>query len=214
MLLSITSTAISIFTSSYATITALITKYGYAAIFGLMLMEGSSLPVPSEVVLPLAGLFAQKGLMSVYIAFLAALLGSIGGLIIDYCIGYFLGKEVVYKHLHLFRIRKESLDRFDAWFERNGTAAVFISRLIPVVRTFMSFPAGFARMNAKKFFSYSIAGTAIWDVVLIAFGYYFLSAKSATYVLTAIGIFAIVVYLIYHIFTKRIGRHHQPHERL
>ena len=207
MVLTITSTLISLFTSSYATITALITKYSYAAIFGLMLLEGSSLPVPSEVVLPLAGLFAQKGLIDVYIAFFAALLGSIGGLIVDYYIGYVLGKEVVYKHLRLFHIRQESLDNFDRWFERNGNAAVFVSRLIPVARTFMSFPAGFARMNAKKFFSYSIIGTAIWDAVLLAFGYYFLSASSAVYVLTSIGVFAIVLYLLYHIFTRRIGRH-------
>ncbi len=181
-------------------------KFGYLAIFGLMLLEGSSLPVPSEVVLPLAGLFAQKGLLDVYIAFFAALFGSIGGLAIDYYIGYFLGKEVVYKHLRLFHIRQESLDNFDRWFARNGTAAVFISRLIPVVRTFMSFPAGFARMNAKRFFSYSIIGTAIWDAVLLAFGYYFLSASSAVYVLTSIGVFAIIVYLLYHVFTRRIGR--------
>ncbi len=180
--------------------------YGYLAVFGLMLLEGSSLPVPSEVVMPLAGLLAQKGIFNFYIALFAGLMGSIGGLIIDYYIGYFLGKDVVYKHLRLFHIRQESLDNFDEWFTRNGTAAVFISRLIPVLRTFMSFPAGFARMNAKKFFAYSIAGTFIWDVVLMAFGYYFLSATNAVYVLFAIAVFAIMVYLIYHMAIRKLRR--------
>jgi len=206
LLFTITSTLIQIFTSSYSTIEHIITVYGYAAIFGLMLLEGSSLPVPSEVVLPLAGLLAQKGILDIYLVFIAALLGSIGGLIVDYYIGYYLGKEVVYKHLGWFHIKRQSLERFDDWFARNGTAAVFISRLIPIIRTWMSFPAGFARMPAKKFFFWSIIGTAIWDAVLLAFGYYFLSATKAVYVLFAISVFAIVVYLIYHLSMRRFRR--------
>ncbi len=206
MIFSIIATFTQLFTASYATITSLFNVYGYPAVFGLMLLEGSSLPVPSEVVLPLAGLFVQKGLMNVYLVFAAALLGSIGGLAIDYYIGYYLGKEVIYKHLHIFHIKRESLDRFDEWFAKNGNVAVFVSRLIPIVRTWMSFPAGIARMDAKRFFTYSIIGTAIWDAVLIAFGYYFLSASKAVYVLIAIAVFAIAVYLVYHFSMKRLGR--------
>ncbi len=206
MLFDIVSTFMQLFTASYATITSLFHLYGYFAVFGLMLLEGSSLPVPSEVVLPLAGLFVQKGLMNFYIALAAALLGSIGGLAIDYYIGYFLGKEVVYKHLHLFHIRRESLDRFDDWFARNGNTTVFVSRMIPIVRTWMSFPAGFARMAPKRFFAYSIAGTFIWDVVLMAFGFYFLSAKSGLVVLFAIAVFVVVIYLIYHFSMRKMGR--------
>ncbi len=202
MIFTITAAITSIFTSSYSAISALVTKYGYAAIFGLMLMEGSSLPVPSEVVMPLAGLFAHNELLRFYPALLAGLFGSIGGLIIDYYIGYFLGKDVVYKHMHLFHISKESLDRFDEWFARNGNFAVFVSRLIPVARTFMSFPAGFARMNAKRFFTYSIVGTFIWDAVLMAYGYYLLSAKSAIVVLVGIAAFVVIIYLIYYLFKK------------
>ena len=203
MTFTIIATIISVFTSSYSAISALVTKYGYAAIFGLMLMEGSSLPVPSEVVMPLAGLFAHNSLLRFYPALLAGVLGSIGGLIIDYYIGYFLGKDVVYKHMHLFHISRESLDRFDEWFARNGNFAVFVSRLIPVVRTFMSFPAGFAKMNPKRFFTYSIAGTFIWDAVLMAYGYYLLSAKSAIVVLFGIAAFIIIIYIIYFLFNKR-----------
>ncbi len=204
LLFSIASTLIAIFTHSESTIMSIISKYGYEAVFGLMLMEGSSLPVPSEVVLPIAGLLAEKGFLNFYLAVIAGILGSIGGLIIDYYIGYFLGKQVVYKHLGFFRIKKESLEKFDDWFARNGTAAVFVSRLIPVVRTWMSFPAGFARMEPKRFFGWSILGTTIWDIVLVAFGFYFLSSTSAIAVLFAIAVFAIVVYLIYHFSMRKI----------
>ena len=197
---------LSIFTSSYSVISSLVRAYGYLAVFGLMLLEGSSLPVPSEVVMPLAGLFAHQGVLNFYAALLAGLLGSIGGLAVDYYLGYFLGKDVVYKHLKMFHIRKESLDSFDRWFARNGTVAVFVSRLVPVIRTFMSFPAGFARMNQRRFFAYSIAGTFIWDAVLMAFGFYALSSRSAVTVLVAIAAFAIVLYLIYYFAIKRMKK--------
>ncbi|MDE1869299.1 MAG: DedA family protein [Candidatus Micrarchaeota archaeon] len=193
-----------LFTDANATVTQLMAAHGYLAVFGLMLVEGASLPVPSEIVLPLAGYFAAKGTMNVFLAFVFALLGSTGGLIIDYTIGYVIGKDIVYKHLERFHVKKSSLDAFDTWFARNGVAAVFFSRLIPVLRTLMSFPAGFAKMPLKKFFLYSITGSVIWDSVLIAFGYYLLSAKSAEIVMAAIGVFAIVMYVVFKLAMKRI----------
>ncbi|HUC38831.1 MAG TPA: DedA family protein [Candidatus Acidoferrum sp.] len=208
MLLTITSSITSLFHASYATISAMMSAYGYPAIFGLMLLDGASLPiVPSEVVLPLAGLLAQQGVLNFVIAFIAAFAGTTGGMVIDYYIGYLLGKQVVYKHLKLFHVKQESLDRFDDWFAKNGVAAVFIARLIPLVGALMSFPAGFAKMNPKKFFPFAMAGAFIWTMVLMLFGYFFLSAKGAVYVITAIGVFAIVVYFIYYTFTKRIANH-------
>ncbi|MGC8670061.1 MAG: DedA family protein [Candidatus Micrarchaeia archaeon] len=195
---------LSLIGSSYATISLLVEHYGYAALFVLMLLEGSSIPVPSEVVLPLIGVFAKEGLLKLYLGITAALLGSIAGLAIDYYIGYFIGKDIVYRHLKRFHIKQESLDAFDRWFERNGLAAVFLSRLIPALRTLMSFPAGFAKMPPKKFFAYSIAGTLIWDVVLALYGYYALSTNNGVLLLTSIGVFAIVLYAIYYIAKKRM----------
>lgn len=195
---------LSLFTNAYSTIQALITQYGYFAIFLLMLLESSSLPVPSEVVLPLTGLFAYEGIINIYLGFLAVLLGSILGTAVDYYIGYYIGKDVVYKHLKFFHIKKETLDAFDKWFDSNAIAAVFFSRFIPVIRTLISFPAGFAKMSAKEFFGYSIIGCFIFDAVLIAFGYYALSSSSAVIVLTSIGIFAIALYVVYKYALKYI----------
>jgi membrane protein DedA with SNARE-associated domain len=195
-----------LFTNSYTYISSLIGRYGYLAIFILMLLESSSLPVPSEVVLPLAGLLAEKGLLSFPIALAAGFLGSAVGIALDYYIGYYLGKDVVYKHLRLFHISKESLDSFDRWFELNGGIAVFITRVVPIVRTFISFPAGFAKMNQKKFFLYSLSGALIWAIVLMLFGFYLLSANSAVIVLTAMGVFGIALYLLYRFARKGMGK--------
>ena len=207
------STVAALFSNSYAVITQLINRYGYSAVFVLMLLESSSLPVPSEAVLPLAGLLSSKGLFDFYLAFAAALAGNICGLAVDYFIGYYLGKDVVYKHLHSFHVKKEALDAFDAWFDRNAIAAVFFSRLLPVARTVMSIPAGFARMPLKQFFSYSIVGSLIWDIVLMYFGFYLLSAHSASIVLTSIGVFAIALYLIYALFLRHIRKHEKGQAR-
>jgi membrane protein DedA with SNARE-associated domain len=205
---SIISSVSSLVFNSYAAITMLIKSYGYFAIFILMAMESSSLPVPSEVILPLAGFFAAQGTLNFTIALIAGILGSIVGSLIDYAIGYYIGKDVVYKHLKFFHIKKESLDRFDVWFKKNGKAAIFFTRLIPIIRTFISFPAGFAKMKLKEFLAYSIAGIVIWDLVLMLFGYYLHSVadNSAVVALAAIGVFAIVLYVVYRVAMKRMRK--------
>jgi membrane protein DedA with SNARE-associated domain len=190
----------------YNLLLALITKYGYEAIFGLMVLESATVPVPSEVVLPIAGLLAAKGLMNIYLALIAATAGSILGMLVDYVIGYYIGKEVIYKHLGLFHFSKKSLDDFDRWFNNNAAASVFLSRMLPVVRTIVSFPAGFSKMNIKEFVAYSLAGAVIWDAVLISYGYYLLSSKSAEVVLGSIGVLAIVIYALYKVTTKRLHK--------
>ena len=197
---------VSLIHGSYNVISGFIKSYGYAAIFVLMGLESSSLPVPSEVVLPLVGYFAAKGILNFYLALAVAVLGSIVGSLIDYAIGYYIGKDIVYKHLKFFHIKKESLDSFDAWFEKNGVAAIFLTRLVPVVRTFINFPAGFAKMSLKEFLAYSILGMLIWDIVLMVFGFYLLSVNNAVVVLGSIGVFAIALYVVYRFAMKRMKK--------
>lgn len=201
-----TSNMIQTFHGSYSTIVALLSSQGYLGLIILMTLEGASLPIPSEVVIPVAGYLAAKGILNPYFAFIAILIGNTFGMAIDYAIGYFIGKEVVYKHLQFFRIKKKTLDSFDAWFARNGSFAVFVSRMIPEVRALMSFPAGFAKMPLKKFFFWSILGSAIWDVLLMAFGYYLLSANSAIIISFALAVFIIALYIVYRVFMKSVRK--------
>ncbi len=186
-----------IFSTAY--INSLLSTYGYLGLFGMMALEGASLPIPSEVIVPIAGYLAAKGVFNFYIAALAILAGNMIGVVIDYVIGYFIGKDVVYKHLHLFHIHKEQIDAFDSWFNRNGGFAVFVSRMIPVLRGLISFPAGFARMPFKKFFLYSLVGSAIWDIVLMLFGYYLLSSNNLYIAMSAVALLALILYMIYRI---------------
>lgn len=181
---------------SSGAINGFITSYGYAAIFALLLLEAASLPIPSEVVLPAIGFFAASGDLSLYIALLVAFAGSMVGMAIDYYIAYFFEKDLVYKHLKAFHLTKEQLDGFDAWFAKNGPFAVFISRLLPILRGFINFPAGFAKMPIKKFYAYSVVSVAAWEVALVLFGYYALKVN-VYLTLVAIGAFAVVVYLLY-----------------
>jgi membrane protein DedA with SNARE-associated domain len=206
LILSISSVIGGVLPNSYNLIYGIIKSYGYAAILLLMTLESSTLPIPSEVVLPLAGLFAAKGALNILIVILVSMLGSAIGFSVDYYIGYYLEKDVVYKHLSYFHIKRRDLDDFSDWFDHNGAAAVFITRLIPVLRTVISFPAGFAKMPKRKFFLYSLSGALIWTVVLTLFGFYFLSAHSAVFVMESIGAFALILYVIYALARKHMSR--------
>jgi membrane protein DedA with SNARE-associated domain len=196
-----------IFGGSVSSISSFIHLHSYAALITLMTLEGASLPLPSEVIIPVAGFLAARGVLNLQLAFLAILVGNTIGMAIDYSIGYYIGKKVVYKHAKFFHIKRRTIDSFDIWFRRNGAFAVFVSRFIPEVRGLMSFPAGFAKMPLGQFFGWSIAGAAIWDFVLLLFGYYFLSGTSAAVLLLAIAIFIIILYLIYRLSMGHIKKH-------
>ncbi len=188
-------------TGTYSAINAFIILYGYLAIVFLM-----ALPLGSEVVLPLIGHFAQMGDIDFFVALIATLIGTFIGISVFYWIAYLLEKKVIYRHLGLLHIKKSNLDSFDEWFSRNGAFAMFISRLLPVVRGVMSLPAGFAKMNLKDFYLYSMAGSFIWNVALMGFGYYALSTTSVRLLFVATALFAIALYAVYRIGLSRINK--------
>ncbi len=190
--------------SGVATSSAL-SKYGYVALLLLMVLESASLPVPSEVILPVAGLLAVQGIFNFYFALVVVVIGGIIGISIDYFIAYFISKDVIYKHLQLFHIKRETLDGFEKWFNRNGTFAVFSMRMVPVLRGLVSFPAGFTAMPKKKFYTYSILGSLIWDVVLMSLGYYALQGSIAE-ALIAIAVMGVALYAVYLLVAKRMRR--------
>ncbi|VVB77187.1 SNARE associated Golgi protein [uncultured archaeon] len=187
-------------------ITAFMGQYGYVAVFVLMALEAASLPIPSEVVLPLAGYLGATGELGIIGSFIAAIAGSILGMTADYYIAYFIEKDVVYKHLHWFHIKRENVEAFDAWFNDNGRFTVFISRLLPVVRGLINFPAGFAKMRLRDFYIYSIAGAAIWTALLMGLGYYAhgLIDQNVYYLTIALAVFAIALYALYKYVMKKI----------
>ncbi len=201
---------LSLLHASSSLVTHIVSKYGYEGIFGLMLLESASLPIPSEIIMPIAGYYSKIGVLNPFLAFILAILGGLIGMAVDYYIAYGIGREVVYKHLAWFHIKQESLDAFDRWFDVNGSAAVLIIRLIPGIRGLISFPAGFAKMPIKKFFLYSFIGTFVWDIVLFMLGFYALSYALQghhVYVLFAIiTSVAVVMYLAYYFTMKKVRK--------
>ncbi len=202
----IISSIIQIITGSSAILYSFIKSFGYIAIFVLMMLEGISLPVPSEVIMPLAGYFSATGLLFLPFAIIAGSIGNLFGILIDYYIAYYLGKDIIYNNIEKIHIKRTTLNAFDRWFERNGNIVVFTTRMVPVIRTIVSFPAGFARMDIKKFILYSFAGSLIWDIILALFGYYALPSNNAILILLSTGIFIIALYIIYKLHSKSMKK--------
>lgn len=154
-------------------VTSTVKAWGYSGIFILMLLESSSLPIPSEVILPFAGYLASTGQINVWITLLLATIAGLAGSLIDYYIGL-KGVESLTKHKILGRmlLTTNQLDTVGNWFRKNGALTVFVSRLIPGFRTTFSFPAGAARMPLTKFIVYTTAGCLLWNAILIYLGWF------------------------------------------
>ncbi len=154
-------------------VTYTVQSWGYIGIFVLMLLESSSLPIPSEVILPFAGYLVSQGVFNVWITLTIATLAGVLGSLIDYYIGL-KGVESLAKHKILGRIvfSTKQLEIAARWFNKHGASMVFFSRLIPGFRTIVSFPAGAVRMKLSKFIAYTTAGCFVWSAVLIYVGWY------------------------------------------
>lgn len=152
---------------------------GYFGVFLLIAIENLIPPIPSELILPLAGFSVGQGRLNFFGALIASTSGSVVGAIALYYIGALIGETRLRRFIrrveqmpllnHL--VNEGDIDKAQVWFGRYGGAAVFFGRLIPIVRSAISIPAGFARMNLLKFIGYSIVGSSIWNGILIGAGW-------------------------------------------
>ncbi len=143
-----------------------ISESGYFGITVLMALESACIPIPSEVIMPFSGYLVFEGR---FIFWQVVLWGGIGNLIgswIAYFIGYYGGRPLIEKYGCYLFISPHDLSRADKWFERYGQKAAFLSRLLPVVRTFISLPAGISRMEFKRFSLYTLVGSLMWSFFL------------------------------------------------
>lgn len=152
-------------------ITTAIGGYGIFAVFSLMTLESTGIPIPSEAIQPFAGYLVSVGSMSFPAAAGTGIAGNMTGSWIGYLIGLKGGRRLWLRYGRYVGIREKSLQRAEAWFERYGEVTVFVSRMLPVVRTFISFPAGAARMNLAKFSFYTFVGCVPWVFILTYLGY-------------------------------------------
>ena len=145
-----------------AVITGVIGYLGYTGIFLLMLFESCGIPMPSEVIMPFSGFLVAKGQLVLWAVVIVGSLGNLAGSLLAYFIGLKGGRPFIEKYGKYILISKHDLDLADRWFKNYGQLTVFFGRLLPVIRTYISFPAGVAKMNLKKFAFYTFAGALPW----------------------------------------------------
>ncbi|MFL5737154.1 MAG: DedA family protein [Actinomycetota bacterium] len=162
-------------------VTDLVSNYGYVGIFVLMLLGSACIPIPSEIVMAFGGALASEtfagqvlgdpskslGLLGVIVV---GVLGSLAGSLLAYWLGYAGGRPLIDRWGRFVLLRPHEVDRAQAWFERHGEAAVFWARLIPLVRAFISLPAGVGRMNLGSFTLYTTLGLLPWTIGLALAG--------------------------------------------
>jgi membrane protein DedA with SNARE-associated domain len=149
----------------------LATAGGYAGIFSLMLLEAAAFPVPSEIILPLAGYLVSRGALEFWPVIAYSTVAAIIGSFIDYSLGWKLGSQFLSGQSRLPYIDARHLRRTRGWFERYGPVAVVLFRLVPAARVLISFPAGAYRMNKWKFALYTSAGCLPWNITLVYLGW-------------------------------------------
>src|SRR5579875_329986 len=132
----------------------LLKQSGYAGVFVLMALESATLPVPSEVVLPLTGVLVYQGAMNFWLA-----------------VAFYLGRAAIIRYGKYVRIHEKQLILVEGWFSKYGPITVFLARFVPLIRTLVAFPAGIAEMRIAKFVAFSLVGIVAWDAVLIYLGY-------------------------------------------
>ncbi len=146
---------------------------GYVGIFAMMFLESSFFPFPSEVVMIPAGYLASKGEMSLWMAIVMGILGSLAGALFNYYLAVKLGRRLLLQYGHYVFFTQETLDKVELFFQKHGSFSTLSGRLIPVVRQYVSLPAGLARMHLGLFSLYTSLGAGIWVSILALLGYYF-----------------------------------------
>ena len=145
--------------------------HGVAMLVLLILLENVFPPIPSEVILPLAGFLVFEGRMTFPEAMVAATVGSVSGAVILYALGRSGGRPLLLRHGQVLRLDDRRLDRADAWFDRHGPKVVFLGRMLPGVRSVVSVPAGLSEMPVPVFVVLTALGSALWNAALIGAGW-------------------------------------------
>lgn len=150
----------------------LASQLGYFGVIFIVGIEYACFPIPSEVVLPFVGMGMASGAYGVVNGFLASLIGAIFGTLLAYLIGYIGGAPLIEWAKYRFPKTRKSLISLDKWFSKYGNFAVFITRIFPLTRTYVSFLAGSQKLDLLCFMGYSFLGIFLWNTTLISLGYF------------------------------------------
>lgn len=155
-------------------ITTIMSDYGYVGIFLLIMLENIFPPIPSEVILTVGGFMTTTTTMTIPGVILASTAGSVSGAVLLYGLGLLLDVErlerIIEKYGSWLRVKKSDIHRADAWFDRYGVWTVFFGRLVPLIRSLISIPAGMSNMKFWLFLTFTTLGTLLWNTVLVYIG--------------------------------------------
>ncbi|WP_027415881.1 DedA family protein [Aneurinibacillus terranovensis] len=151
-------------------VTHIISSFGNIGIFLSMALESACIPLPSEVILLFGGFLAARGTLTFWGVVSAGVLGNVVGSVLIYWIGSYVGRAFLEKYGKYVLLNVGHLAKAESWFARYGEWAVFFGRILPVIRTFISLPAGVARMNFSKFLMFTLFGCIPWNIALTYFG--------------------------------------------
>lgn len=148
-----------------------VTTSGYEGLAALILIENLFPPIPSELILPLAGFYVERGDLEFVWAVVAATIGALAGALIIYALARFGGRPLLLRYGRILRLREADLDRADHWFDTHGAWIVFGGRLVPGARSLVSIPAGLSEMPLGRFILLTTLGSAIWNTALVGAGW-------------------------------------------
>lgn len=183
-----------------------VNSWGYAGIIMMMAIESANVPLPSEAIMPNAGLLVQQGQMNLHLAAISGAIGCLLGSIPSYFLGMLGGRPFLEKYGRWFLLRNKDLDVADRWVDKYGDITFFLCRMLPIVRTFMSFPAGVLRAHFGMFCVSTFVGSLIWCYLLtyvgVKFGEnleFFVSIwHKFDLAIVVVGVAAVGYYLYHH----------------
>lgn len=186
--------------------------YGYAGIFIASGIEYSALPAPpSEVIIPLVGAMAGEGKVNIFIAFLVTVLSGVVGSTITYYVGYFWGRKVVDFVERKIPKSKKALHKVNLLFSKYSYISIYLARILPFTRSYISVIAGIEKVNIFKFWIFTALGIGTWNAILITFGYFIGSdigiikvyARKYISIIIIVLLVLMILYLLYKYFKKK-----------
>ena len=186
--------------------------YGYVGIFIASGIEYSALPAPpSEVIIPLVGAMAGEGKVNIFMAFFVTILAGVVGSTITYYVGYFWGRKVIDFVERKIPKSQKMLHKVNILFNKYSYISIYLARILPFTRSYISIVAGIEKINIFKFWIFTALGIGTWNAILISFGYFIGSdiaiikiyAEKYVYIIAIITVILVIIYLIYRYFRKR-----------
>lgn len=184
-----------------------ISTTGYVGIFLLMILESALIPIPSEIIMPFSGFLVTSGKFHPIAVILAGSLGNLVGSVLTYYIGIKFGRAFIIKYGKYIFFKENHLEFTDKLFKKYGDRISFVGRLLPLIRTYVSLPAGIGKTNLAKFVFYTFTGSVIWNTMLtfagIQLGNNWENIDKYSIYLDIAAIFAIVVFIVWIISKRR-----------